>query len=474
MFDKSNLVQSPPGEILSDPPNWRHWTWWLRPIVALPLMLSVLLLMSPFLVRAWHLSQVPYIADPFDVEAFLSETVDDNAFVDYEAAAKLLVPIPLSRKDWNVEVNGKSWDQTSPTVRAWLDANQSALECWRSGTEKADALDGDSRHSFLVSSHPSVDTLRDFLALSCLQGEREHAEGRMREAWQWYRGLMRFGHHLARQRTDWTGRVFGDAFHKEAAKRVVPWASDPRTNAELLQSSLKQLTEDARLRHPFVEYLKGEYCVLQRLERFSAQRKPPSFIPADGSSWNDSRLGRYCLAEPELSFRWNKVVIENWLSGSAVPRRSQHRITDKFRTLLDVTAPGSHISGNELLRLSDKRSFMRFDEMRDKFDVELARQETLRLTLACQLWFRQQGTFPDKLEDFVPDVIPELPIDSFSKVGETFRYRRDSDEVVVYSVGLDETDDMGRVDEKDRDIGYRIVPQRIGEQASEQKQVDEP
>lgn len=466
----------PPAEDPSDRPKWRHWTWWLQPKVALPLVLSVLLLLSPFLVRRWHLSQIPDIADPFDVEAFLSETVEDkdNAFVDYEAAAKLLVPIALTQKEWNEEVSGKSWDQTSPTVRVWLDANQLALERWRSGTDKGEAFDGDSRDSFLMSHHPSAQTLRDLLALSRLQGERQHAEGRMAEAWQWYRGLMRFGHHFARQRTDWSGRVFGDAFHKEAAMRVVPWASDPRTNAELLQSSLKQLTEDAHLRHPFVEYLKGEYCVLQRLERFSAQRKPPSFIPADGSSWNDSRLGRYCLAEPELSFRWNKLVTENWLSGSAIPRRSQHRITDKFRTLLDVTAPGSHISCNELLLLSDKRSFMNFVEMRDKFDTGLARQETLRLTLACQLWFRQRGTFPDKLEDLVPGVVSELPIDPFSKLGEAFRYRRDSDEVVVYSVGIDETDDLGRVDEKDRDIGYRIVPPRIREPVSEQKPVDVP
>ncbi|TXT30543.1 MAG: hypothetical protein FD138_2276 [Planctomycetota bacterium] len=465
----------PPDENRSDPPNWRHWTWWLRPIVALPLMLFVLLLLSPFLVRAWHLAKVPDIADPFDVDAFLSEAVDDkdNAFVDYEAAAKLLVPIPVSPKNWKDEVSGKSWDQASPTVRRWLDANQPALERWRLGTEKADALDGESRHSFLMTSRPNVQTIRDLLALSCLQGERAHAEGRIAEAWQWYRGLIRFGHHFARQRTDWSGRVFGDAFHKEAAKRIVLWASDPRTNAELLQSSLKQLTEDARLRHPFVEYLKGEYCVLQKLERFSAQRKPPSFIPADGSSWNNSRLGRYCLAEPELSFRWNKLVIENWLSGSDVPRRLQHRITGRFRTLLDVTAPGSHLSGKEVLLL-DRFGGPNPAEMQDKFDTELARQETLRLTLACQLWFRQQGTFPDALENFVPDVITELPIDSFSKLGKTIRFQRHGDEMVVYSVGLDETDDLGRVNEKDRDIGYRIVPPRIREQASEQKAVDEP
>ena len=475
MSDEISISLSP-IEDHSVHPNWRHWTWWLRPIVALPLMLFVLLLLSPFLVRGWYLSKVPDIADPFDVEAFLSETVDDkdNAFVDYEAAAKLLVPIPVSPKNWKDEVSGKSWEQASPTVRAWLNANQSALERWRSGTDKADAFDGDSRDSFLMSTRPSVQTVRDLLALSCLQGERAHAEGRIAEAWQWYRGLMRFGHHFARQRTDWSGRVFGDAFHKEAAKRVVPWASDARTTADQLQSALNQHTEDARFRHSFAEYLKGEYCVLKNLERFSARQKPPSLIPRDGSSWNDSRFIRYCRGDPELTFRWNKLVLENWLAGSDVPRGSQHRINGGVAALLDVTAPGSRLSGKDVLRLSDRYSVFTLGAMRDKFDIELTRQESLRLVLACQLWLRRHGRFPDKLTALVPDILSELPIDPFSKLSETFRYRRNGDEAIVYSVGLDESDDWGRVDEQDRDIGYRIVPPRIREQVSEQKPGDVP
>lgn len=470
MSDESPIFL-PPEENHSDHPNWRHWTWWLRPIVAIPLILFVLLLLSPFLVRAWHLSKIPDIADPFDVEAFLSETVEDNdnAFVDYEAAARLLVPIAVSPKDWKDEVSSKTWDQASPTVRAWLDANQPALERWRSGTEKADACDSESRDSFLRSTRPSIQTVRDLLALVCLQGERAQAEGRMAEAWQWYRGLIRFGHHYGRQRTDWTGRVMGDAFCKEAAKLIVPWASHPRTTADQLQSSLNQLTDDTRLRHQFVEYLKGEYCILQKLERFNAQQKPSPLIPAAGSYWKDSRFARFCFAEPELTFRWNKLVLENWLAGSDVPRRSQHRIKGKFAILLDVIAPGSRHSGKDVLRLSDRYSVFTLGEMRDKFDIEFARQQALRLTLACQLWFRRQGRFPENLAELVPDVLSELPIDPFSKPGETFRYRRDGDESVVYSVGLDETDDLGRVDQKDRDIGYRLAPPSGREQASEQK-----
>lgn len=115
MSDEIQVVL-PPDENLSDHPNWRHWTWWLRPIVALPLALFVLLLLSPFLVRGWYLAKVPDIADPFDVEAFLSETVDDkdNAFVDYHAARALFVSDNSLTDDERQELEA-GWDKDVST-----------------------------------------------------------------------------------------------------------------------------------------------------------------------------------------------------------------------------------------------------------------------------------------------------------------------------------------------------------------------
>lgn len=146
MSDEISISLSP-IEDHSDHPNWRHWTWWLRPIVAIPLMLFVLLLLSPFLVRGWYLSKVPDIADPFDVEAFLSETVDDkdNAFVDYNAAQALLVSDSILTDEERQELDS-GWERASPPVRAWVDANLPALNRWRTGTEKTDAIDGDLRN----------------------------------------------------------------------------------------------------------------------------------------------------------------------------------------------------------------------------------------------------------------------------------------------------------------------------------------
>lgn len=447
-------IHLPPAEDPSDRPKWRHWTWWLQPFVALPLMLLVLLLLSPFLVRGWHLSQVPDIADPFDVEAFLSETVDDkdNAFVDYHAAEALLVSGNLSHT-----VLDAGWEKASPALRSLLEANRPALDRWRSGTEKTDAIDGDLRKDTGLSL-PEDESALNFVRLALLQGEREQSAGHMAEAWQWYRAVNRFSRHVA-QRKDCMGRMLGSNFHYLMAKRVSRWANDPRTTSDELLLALNQLGEDFRLTRPFSELLKVTYCDLPKYTRmYETLRYDPTFgIGSRG--WRESKWIRFCCGQPELTTRYNKLVIENWLCASELPHRLQKRIDYDSDSVLDLKAPGSRISGTELLQLLPfcERSVTSYAYTRDYVDIELALQEALRLTLACELWFRRHGRFPDELADLVPDVVPELPSDPFSKLGESFRYFRDGNEAAVYSVGLDEADDGGQMDQG-RDIGFRISP----------------
>ncbi len=403
-------IVPPPDEDLSAPPNWRHWTWWLRPVVALPLLLFVLVMLSPFLVRGWRLAKVPDIADPFDVEAFLSETVDDkdNAFVDYNAAGALLVPSKFSQEEFDA-----GWEKASPALRSWVDANRPALNRWRLGTEKVSAINGDLRHPELLYSLPDVTQAREFLRLACLQGEREQSEGHMSEAWQWYRSLMRFSRHIG-QRTGSVGRLIGYYLHNETAKRIVRWAEESQASNADLQVALDQLTADFQLTRPFSELLKVHYCDLWKLAwgREEWNRDPP-IVMGDEPSWRDSRFVRYCLGQPDFNVRWNKLALENWLAEGDTPRSSQRRLLSKHGALLDVTAPQSGISGSELQRWLDNSALDReyrfkIDESRDQCDKELARHDALRLTLACQFWFRRHGVFPTKLEDVVIAIEPAL------------------------------------------------------------------
>lgn len=71
-----------------------------------------------------------------------------------------------------------------------------------------------------------------------------------------------------------------------------------------------------------------------------------------------------------------------------------------------------------------------------------------RLMLAISIYHAEHGRYPDSLNDLVPDLLAELPTDRWAPDGQ-YRYLRrpptetDSREYLLYSVGYDETDDMG-------------------------------
>lgn len=63
--------------------------------------------------------------------------------------------------------------------------------------------------------------------------------------------------------------------------------------------------------------------------------------------------------------------------------------------------------------------------------------------LALMAYFRQQGHYPERLSQLVPQFIPELPKDPFT--GNDFHYKRlADDDFRLYSVGEDHKDDGGK------------------------------
>ena len=65
----------------------------------------------------------------------------------------------------------------------------------------------------------------------------------------------------------------------------------------------------------------------------------------------------------------------------------------------------------------------------------------LQTELACSLLHDDQGRFPDRLEDLVPDYLPELPHDPYS--GQPLRYTLKNGKPLIYSTGKDGQDNGG-------------------------------
>jgi len=84
--------------------------------------------------------------------------------------------------------------------------------------------------------------------------------------------------------------------------------------------------------------------------------------------------------------------------------------------------------------------------------------EALRVNVALRLYRAEHGEYPAALAAVVPDYLEELPPDPFS--GEPFRYRREGEGWLLWSVGEDGDDDGAleaerRWGQEDGDIVYR-------------------
>jgi hypothetical protein len=77
--------------------------------------------------------------------------------------------------------------------------------------------------------------------------------------------------------------------------------------------------------------------------------------------------------------------------------------------------------------------------------------------LACERYRLEHGSLPEKLEQLVPEFLPEEPIDPYT--GEPLRYIVRDDEYLVYSVGSNGVDEGGLVaDGNGGDHPFRVGP----------------
>jgi hypothetical protein len=90
------------------------------------------------------------------------------------------------------------------------------------------------------------------------------------------------------------------------------------------------------------------------------------------------------------------------------------------------------------VRMTDwhERLFDRSTRQRD------VRARLLRADLAVRLHRHDQKRLPDALSQLVPRYFSTVPIDPFS--GQPLVYRRQGEDFVLYSAGIDQRDDGGR------------------------------
>lgn len=448
----ANSHESPDRESLP-PEKPSRLLWWLHPKVALPLTLLILLLAAPFLYRGYRISRVPDIGDPFDIEAFGTVNIApaDNAVTQYALATTLLRKRAYSGTDLEDEEKARTqgWTFASEAVAKWLDDNQPALAEWRKGTELSQAVVIQPKDFRFASTLEVVQESREFSRLATLQAERCVHDGDFEAAWGWLLADVRASRHVE-QNGCLIQRLVGIAMFQSATDGMNRWSAHPAVTPDLLRKALAEFHEADRLTPPNSVALKTEYLALRNTFREAASLRELLEFSTDGPlSLQAPAL--FVMGEPELSLKVFQHVFANHLSEIDKPKRDRVPTAAGVFNLYDLP-PGTTkcLPAHELDKVAYSAILARLllpasQQADATMQREAARRAAVSLLLACQLHHRLHGDWPAKVEELVPDILAEPPVDPLGKAGELMRLNRDGDDLVIYSVGLNGADDGGNI-----------------------------
>jgi hypothetical protein len=400
-------------------------------------LLLLAIIASPSLWWATQLVGLPEIDDPFDVAEFRAFTVpeDRNAFVLYSRAATLFNANPgdLKRGNGNVDMLPR-WSQADPEIRRWAEQNREALEVYRKGTERPDALDpaiGSDRENL-----KTVGALWSLRLLALLEASRLEEQDDMAGAWRWYRAVLRTIHHVG-MHASFERRNLILRWHRELHNRLTTWADDRRTAPALLRRALDDVvaceelapSERDSLKAGFLEVMSlldgpsnpGRAVPLARFRRFWNPNYTlnPEQIQGVWNAW------RFCRREPERSRRIVRLVTANWLAYLNMPVGDRPKPDPKVASF-DLYSFGQQspaqaraLSPEALERwinsAYDAQKVLHYLVGNGIPIVERANHADLLVLLGAALYHRDHGSDPPTPEALVGPYLKSLPAEFFDK-----------------------------------------------------------
>jgi hypothetical protein len=398
---------------------------------------AVLLAMIAAPVAWWfiQLLGLPDIGDPFDVREFRSFTIpeDRNAFVLYRQAADRFKPlVPSSKAEGQRIQLSVAWSEADPLVRRWVEANREAMELYRRGAERPDALDPELTSN--PDSHEMTQALRFFQALALLEASRLEEQGDMSGAWAWYRAALRATHHLSLRGTV-SRRMSAGRWHSEIRGRILGWTADPRTTPEMIRRALDDAlacgaftpsdSYTLTLEYPLdvimldrPENPGRQLLVVKLTAKLSSQTYQPDSdqIKALADAW------RFWRREPERSRRMMALAFANWIAYYDLPpdRRPEPDPNATGPIALYALGPEAPAKARALAPEAFDRWLSTADDAREMLDFwqvygrplgarERAGHRELVILLASELYRRDHGTYSPSDEALVGTYLKSLP-----------------------------------------------------------------
>lgn len=458
------------------------WMKFLRPAVTIPVTLLAMILVGLVTYRQSRFRGIPPIDEVVDreTEGRIELNDEENAFTYYERAWKQL-PETLDDKAIGDAVDdlegGGDWSHVSPAAKAELADCELLLQEWKRGTEcergvRVQSADAEPWDLIGVAESRAISRL------AILKSAMSLHNGNSGKAWEWLRALFRFSRHLGNPGHSFD-RLVGCHFHTMCSESILRWSADERVAVSQLEVAIRDVRSIFRSTAPNSVILKRGYLTSSKLlsqPKASEEFYPSAeIVPEELESVSGTYL--FLNAEPELAEILLRHVYANCLSQCDLPRRS--RVFAGTRYPLFKPTGSETPSLMEPNDLDDALTRSRLAQwlgpnihsLLDLTDREQASQVALELCLTVELFRRARGTYPEKLEDLVPEFLDKIPRDLYgtapsermlmvrrkAEASESDSEKKDfysRPGFVVYSRGENGIDDGGEL--RRADIGLKI------------------
>lgn len=268
--------------------------------------------------------------------------------------------------------------------------------------------------------------------------------------------LLCFSVLFSAEEGDWMGAID----RLEVGLRLAPVMSLEGT----MMAFLISLAGTNILSQPLADICRGREIADEDLARLMAVLEPGPWRDRLASAWRGERTafveGGAFLLEGDLGDLgslwegprwWQKFAI--WLARPLVKRDLRRSLPNY--DFLEAQAKVPYYQCRDALRARDEdlkakpwhaiASRLMIGSAEAAF-MKTAKAEAIALAsrtgLACRLYKSRTGHYPQTLDELVPELLTEVPIDPFT--GKPLVYRREGEGFIVYSLGSNEKDDGGR------------------------------
>jgi hypothetical protein len=367
-----------------------------------------------------------------------------------------------------IEARTRPWDGGDfPELAQWLQANEKPLALVIEASKRPQyynpvlpTSDPDGRHTLTTCLLPTVQNGRVMVTALTARAMFRLKAGQTDAAWEDLLASHRLARHIGSGGTLIEAMV-GFAIEAIAASTDLAYLQHSTVDRQRLDRILRDLDALPRMRPLSERFDVGERFMALDMIAMIDRRGPKALHDGLGLlSANPDLLERFLYSNAvwEPAMRNTNIWFDRMVGASETKDPQQRRqklaeveseivrLKEKaavpgkakvLRTLFSRSGKGEHMG--DILIATLLPAIVKVQSAADRHEQSL---QNLRVAIALDAYRKDHGDYPTKLDALVPVYLKTIPLDLFS--GKPLKFEKSPDGYLLYSIGPNEADDLGR------------------------------